>query len=342
MDYTAYPVPPFCEIYKTQNYTGSLSKYSLWSLAWWQYIKVMIPSPIKMLVSGQLADQLVEYLPALLGPETEYRSTANPTQNDVAWANSFSGFDLPRQLGISHLQWVHCWGAGVEQWLAGRLSPQCLLTRTVGDMDYKIAEFCLAYSLSLGRGLFQARDNQARHLWKDENSGSLKNQHIAVLGAGAIGGEICRLYRSCGAIVTGYGRTGSETNRKFEELQEDAAQLDILIACLPKTPDTHHLVNSGVFDQCQLKQFINVGRGDTVNTKNLLDALACGRVEQAVLDVFETEPLPQDSPLWETQGLIISPHRSAPTATSDIVESIRQLLTDGLESRLVVDRSRSY
>ena len=308
----------------------------------WQYIKKMFPSPLKMFVYGDLGVELVKLLPALLGPQAEFCITTDASADELAWANSFTGFDLPRHLDTSRLEWVHCWGAGVEQWLDGRLSPQCLLTRTVGDMDYKIAEFCLAYSLSLGRGLFQTRDDQANHQWKDTNFISLKNQHVAVLGAGAIGGEICRLYRSCGAIVTGYGRTGSGTTRKFKNFHEDAAKFDILIACLPDTPDTHHIVNSAVFGKCQLKQFINVGRGDAVNTKDLLDALACGRVEQAVLDVFETEPLPEDSPLWETKGLFISPHRSAPTTASDIVESIRELLADGPESKLVVDRSRSY
>ena len=121
----------------------------------------MIHVTLKLLVSWKFADELVGELPKLFGSEAKFRSALIPTASELAWANSLICFDLPRQLDTSHLQWVHCWGAGVEQWLAGRLSPQCLLTRTVGELGHKIAEFCLAYSLSQGRGLFQARDNQS-------------------------------------------------------------------------------------------------------------------------------------------------------------------------------------
>lgn len=302
----------------------------------------MIPRPIKMLVSWKFADELVARLPKLFGPEAKFRSALIPKASELAWANSLIGFDLPPQLDTSHLQWVHCWGAGVEQWLAGRLSPQCLLTRTVGNMDFKIAEFCLAYSLSQGLGLFQIRDNQAKHIWVSIGARSLKNQHVAVLGAGAIGGEICRLYRSCGAEVSAYGRSGSATVSKMSEFHRQAAQFDILIACLPKTPATRNLIDAELLGQCRLQQFINVGRSDTVNTDDLLGALASGHIKQVILDVFATEPLPENSPLWNTEGLLISPHRSGPTETEDILDSLRELLAAGPGSRLVVDRSRCY
>ena len=74
----------------------------------------------------------------------------------------------------------------------------------------------------------------------------------------------------------------------------------------------------------------------------LLGALASGHIKQAVLDVFNDEPLPENSPLWNTEGLLISPHRSGPTETGDILDSLRELLADGPGSRLVVNRTRCY
>jgi len=302
----------------------------------------MIPSPLKMLVCGTLADELIDQLPALFKPDSEFRHAPVADADDLTWANSYSGFDIPLELRTTHLQWVHCWGAGVEQWLGDRLSPDCLLTRTVGDMGRKMAEFCLAYSLGLNWDVFGVRDNQAQQLWKDRVSQSLPGKNVAVLGAGAIGAEIGRLFRACGAHVTGYGRSGSESVLKFEKFYEHAAQTDILIACLPSTPSTYHLIDADLLGKCRLQQFINVGRGDTVDTGALLDALDNGSVGHAVLDVFETEPLPPESPLWSADRLLVSPHRSAPTQAADIVDSLRQVLADAENSRLVVDRSRFY
>ena len=295
-----------------------------------------------MLVSGTLIDELVDQLPALFDCESRFRFSQNADPDDVAWANSYCGFNLPAKMDTSHLQWVHCWGAGVEQWLGGRLSPDCLLTRSVGDMGHKIAEFCLAYSLGLAWNIFTVRDNQSQWLWKDTASSSLKGKNVAVLGAGAIGSEICRLFHACGADVTGYSRSGFGSNLKFEEFYKNAERTDILIACLPSTPNTRYLVDADLLGRCRLKQFINVGRADTVSTAALLAALADGSIGHAVLDVFESEPLPAQSPLWNTERLLVSPHRSAPTEATDIIDSLRELLADGETSRLVVDRSRSY
>jgi phosphoglycerate dehydrogenase-like enzyme len=196
--------------------------------------------------------------------------------------------------------------------------------------------------LNLGRGLFRVRDNQSKHLWADTNSRSLNNQHVAVLGAGAIGGEIACLYRNCGAEVTSYGRTGSATVAKISEFHRKADQFDILIACLPNTPATYELIDAELLGMCRLQQFINVGRGNTVNTDALLAALASGRIQQVVLDVFSTEPLPEESPLWDTHGFYVSPHRSAPTECKDIVDSLTDLLADSPASHLVVDHARAY
>jgi glyoxylate/hydroxypyruvate reductase A len=302
----------------------------------------MIPSPLRMLVAGDLAAELQSSLSELFDSHAEFRCVTEANQIDLSWANSFSGFNLPPDLDASHLQWAHCWAAGVEQWLDDKLPRNCLLTRSVGDMGYKIAEFCLAYSLAIGRGLFKVSDNQLDKNWADVSSYSLKGLQVAVLGAGAIGAEICRVYRANGAHVSGFSRSGSGSNLRLEQFSESAHATDILVACLPDTPSTQGLVDSGIFDQCQLRQFINVGRGSTVNTGALLAALSTGQVEQAVLDVFDTEPLPADSPLWHVDGLYISPHRSAPTEASDIVESIRDLLREGEKSRLIVDRTHSY
>jgi phosphoglycerate dehydrogenase-like enzyme len=302
----------------------------------------MIPEPLKMLISGDLAESLQGRIQSLFGTTAEFRIAPTPDAADLEWANSFTGFDLPNNLDTSQLQWVHCWGAGVEQWLDDRLSPGCLLSRTVGNMPLKIAEFCLAYSLGFLQGLSRVQHNQTMRTWKKVSCRYLHNQKVAVLGSGAIGSEICRLYQSCGAEVFGYNRTGSAGAATITEFRRTASQFDILVACLPDTDETHHLVNTELLGMCRLDHFINVGRGTTVNTDDLLDALAGGRIENAVLDVFTTEPLPEDSALWDIDRLLVSPHRSAPTETEDIVISLRELLSDGPDSRLVVDYQRQY
>ena len=97
--------------------------------------------------------------------------------------------------------------------------------------------------------------------------------------------------------------------RPVAELAEAVADADVVLDALPLTPETHHLFDAQVFAAMRpTARFVNVGRGATVDEPSLIRALQAGQLSGAALDVFETEPLPADSPLWDLPGVIVSPH----------------------------------
>ena len=264
----------------------------------------------------------------------------NPDAKMLLWANCFSGFEIPDGLPVDHLEWVHCWGAGTEQWPTRGLAESCLLTRTVGEMPHKMAEFCLAYSLALLTGVFTVRDNQAVRQWREVPGEQLCRQRVAVLGSGEIGQVIGRHYSTLGANVVCFSRRGLPLKRlcvlPFDQFSETCSNFDIVINCLPLTPETKNLLDKQLLDQMTLKHFINVGRSATIVLDDLLTALARGSIQHLVLDVHDQEPLAPDSPLWNIDGVLISPHRSAPTVASDVLSSIINIKELGNKSNLIV------
>ena len=299
-----------------------------------------------MVLYGRLADELAEPMTNLFEQPAEVRVMTVPDVKAVRWANCFSGFELPEPLPVGHLEWVHCWGAGTEQWQTRGLPQNCLLTRTVGDMPIRMAEFCLTYSLALLGGIFEVRDNQADHCWRDVTGELLAGQRVAILGCGEIGSVIGRSYAANGAVVTGFSRTASAVRGlqilPVERLKKLGSEFDILINCLPLTPQTQGFSNQELLERMTLKQFINVGRSGTVVLADLLAALAAKSIQNLVLDVHDEEPLPTDSPLWATKGLWVSPHRSAPTMAIDVLSSIINIKELRDKSNLIVNMSQGY
>jgi phosphoglycerate dehydrogenase-like enzyme len=97
--------------------------------------------------------------------------------------------------------------------------------------------------------------------------------------------------------------------RTNEELHDALSEADYVVATLPGTPETHHLIDAEAFGKMkQGAYFVNIGRGSVVDESALVEALGDGRLSGAALDVFETEPLPAESPLWELENVILSPH----------------------------------
>lgn len=216
------------------------------------------------------------------------------------------------------LQWVHVAAAGVDKLLFPELrDSDVVVTNARGTFDRPIAEFVLASVLAHLKLLWEGQDLQREHVWRHRETLPLRGRTALVVGAGNIGREIARLLRALDVEVTGAGRSARDGDPDFgtviasSDLAAEVEPFDFVINVTPLTEATRDLFDRKVFAAMKPSAyFINVGRGASVVEDDLLDSLRAGELAGAALDVFRTEPLPPDSPLWDEPNLAISPHLS--------------------------------
>lgn len=249
------------------------------------------------------------------------------------------------------LRWIQSMWAGVDQWLALPLPEHVQLAHMVGPYGILISEYVFAYLLAHVRQIDRYRQQQEERIWRQHRPGRLHGARLGVAGMGAIGADIARLGRAFGMEVWGLSRTGAPhpaADRMFAvaELVAFAAGVDYLVAVLPNTPATRGLIGADVLAALKPEAvFVNVGRGATVDEAALVAALQAGRLRAAILDVFQTEPLPPDHPFWTLPGCTVTPHVSGPSLREDMVAAFlenvrRQAAGQGLLG--LVDRQRGY
>jgi phosphoglycerate dehydrogenase-like enzyme len=219
------------------------------------------------------------------------------------------------------LEWVHAAAAGVDSLLFDELvdSP-VTVTNARGTFDRPIAEFVLNYILMQAKSSIGSLSDQREEKWNRRSTRDITGTTAMVVGTGAIGREIARLLTSVGIKVTGAGSRARSGDADFGEvidsatLAEHVAGFDWVVDIAPLTEQTSRLIDAEVFAAMDdTAVFINVGRGDTVDTDALVTALREGQIAGAGLDVFDVEPLPPGHPLWTFDNVIITPHMSGDT-----------------------------
>ncbi len=190
-----------------------------------------------------------------------------------------------------------------------------------------MSEHVFAYILAAERNLFETRDNQKNKIWKEIPYRSLQNLHLGVCGYGSIGRHIASTAKYFGMKVSAFKRSKiKDCSVDFiysgpDEFKDFLAPLDYLVIILPKTEKTTGIINSETLSFMKADSvIINVGRGNAIVEKDLEEALEKNRIKGAVLDVFNKEPLPQDSRLWLMSNVYITPHISAYSFPEDIVK----------------------
>ncbi|MFC6707252.1 D-2-hydroxyacid dehydrogenase [Flexivirga alba] len=220
------------------------------------------------------------------------------------------------------LQWIHVAAAGVDKLLFPELrESDVVVTNARGTFDRPIAEFVLASVLAHLKLLREGQDLQREHVWRHRETLPLRGRSALVVGAGNIGREIARLLRAVDVEVTGAGRSARSGDVDFgtvvasSDLAAEVGAFDFVINVTPLTDATRNLFDRNIFAAMKPSAyFVNVGRGASVVEADLLEALRAGELAGAALDVFQTEPLPPDSPLWDEPTLAISPHLSGDSA----------------------------
>ncbi|QRV13410.1 D-2-hydroxyacid dehydrogenase [Haloterrigena salifodinae] len=244
------------------------------------------------------------------------------------------------------VDWVHSIQAGVDRFPFDEFeADDVVLTNSTGIHDRWVGETVAGYLLSFARRLHDHVANQQERRWDQpewDEGFTLSGTTACVLGTGTLGSGVAEVLGSLGVRVTGVRRSaapvpGFEEVYATEDLLEAVADADFVIVTLPLTDETRHLVDADVFEAMRGDAyFVNVGRGPVVDEAALIDALESGTIEGAALDVFETEPLPEESPLWELDEVIVTPHCAAFTedyfrAIGDIVHENVSRLESGEE-----------
>ena len=248
---------------------------------------------------------------------------------DIAFFSSDVWPDRPRGIVISilkatHLKWMHTFSAGVDSpFFIDLIKKGVTLTNSSGAAASPIAQTAILYMLALSRNVRAWFEHQDNKEWERHEFTELDGARLAVIGMGPIGVEIARLGAALNMDVEGIRRspTGHEPcpTFSFDQLSEVLGRADWVALALPLTPDTQNL-----FDQQQFArmkpgaQFINVGRGELVDETALINALNSQHLAGAALDVFATEPLPEDSPLWSMKNVLITPHSSGASVKSGL------------------------
>lgn len=259
------------------------------------------------------------------------------------WTNTeilYTGRTFPQPEEAPLLRWIQLHSAGMEHALKQRIvqAEDMLVTSTSGMHSQQIANFSMMMILAFHYKLPKMGELQRQRKWP-ERSGDIfrpvdmKAKTLGIVGYGSIGRELARLAQSFGLRViaskanaknpaqseTDYTPEGTgdpegnipERIYPGEAIATMAAECDYLVVTTPLTEKTKHLINERVLEAMKPSAYlINIARGAIIDEKALITAISQEKIGGAALDVFEEEPLPSSSPLWEMDNVIISPHIS--------------------------------
>jgi phosphoglycerate dehydrogenase-like enzyme len=253
------------------------------------------------------------------------------------------------------LRWLHIASAGVDPvFFPGLRDSDVVLTNSRGVFDGAIAEYVLGVILTFAKDFTRSWDLQQRKQWQHRESERISGRRVLVVGTGPIGRSIARMLRAAGMEVAGVGRRPREADADFgdvhasSDLTRHLPEADYVVAVAPLTEQTKGMFDAEAFAAMKPgSRFVNVGRGELVVTSDLVDALRAERIGGAALDVFDTEPLPSESPLWTMKNVLISPHMSGDfigwrnTLVEVFADNFRRWRT-GEPLRNVVDKQLGY
>jgi len=271
------------------------------------------------------------------------------------------GWRLPLNLPsrAPRLGWVQGIGTGVDL-LAGStglLQSDVIVTNASGINTTSVIEFviCLMFMIAKKAPRFLA--NKGARRWEPIVTSRLKDQTVGIIGLGGVGSEVARLARAFGMKVLGSRRSATRREKDVagvdelfppSELLQMLPECDYVIVAVPLTPETRGLIGEAELKAMKpTAHLINIARGPVIKQDVLIQALKQGWIAGAALDVFDHEPLPLDSELWELPNLIISPHAAGQweeytAAVTDLFcENLRRFLT-GQELLNLVNKGRGY
>lgn len=294
----------------------------------------------------------------------DYQLVTSDAQQAIQPAAIEIMFGWQKELGAqllhlpnSQLKWIQSISAGVDAINLSALEEKnILLSNNTGIHSVSISEHVLGTLLAEFRGLRTAFYQQEQSLWSTTQITyrQLSGQKMLIVGTGHIGKQLARSAKGLGVQPYGINTTGHTTHDFIEcyalkNMHKIISEMDIVVNILPLTEMTYALYNQPMFDAMKDGVvFVNVGRGASVDTNALRQALTSGKISFASLDVFETEPLPKNDPLWTYPNVLITPHISGLTphfrekALTIFTKNLQQFLKDGTLAENQVSLKKGY
>ena len=238
-----------------------------------------------------------------------------------------------------HLKWLQSQSVGVDRFIAkGVLNEDTILTNAVDIHTKEVAEHLLATLLMMIKNLHIYRDYQHRHLWKDAGkTKELGKLRVTILGLGHIGRHLARLLKTLGVYVIGVKRDISEILDCVDELYSNTemekaiSDSDAVISILPGNKENEGLFTVDTFRKMRKDCiFINAGRGNLYSEETLKTVLNEKIIAAVAADVFEKEPLDENSELWDQKDLFITPHAAGGYHLDSAFEDLLDLCEDNL------------
>ncbi|GIE35616.1 phosphoglycerate dehydrogenase [Actinoplanes italicus] len=313
---------------------------------------------MKVLLPGTI--ELDPVLPA--GVETAVYDARRPLPDEhldaevlVAWGNAQENLTDAAQR-LTSVRWVQTLAAGPDAVLQAGFAPDVVVTAGLGLHDKTVAEHTLALVLAAARRLNLLVRAQVGHRWAEELGGlqplrsaksfrTLREAKVLIWGFGGIAATLAPLLAALGADVTGVARRAGERHGfpvvTAADLPDLLPSTDVLINILPATPSTAGVLNAAILERLPAHAWVvNVGRGATLDEEALLTALRSGRLAGAALDVFDTEPLPPTSGLWDEPNVIITPHAAGgrPLGASALLSENLAAFVTGAPLRNLITR----
>ncbi|MFJ1590180.1 NAD(P)-dependent oxidoreductase [Kitasatospora albolonga] len=309
----------------------------------------------RLLVAPGLSPSLVRELERITGRSAERSGEGGTADGPLLCV----GAVLPEALRTERLLWFHSVNAGTDALLgAGPWPAGALLTRTVGRMGERIAQYVVGWVLAECQAVPEYAAQHARAEWRRLPTELVAGQTALVYGTGRIGGAVAGLLRSCGVRTVGVGRTGragapppgfDRVIGAAEGVEQEAAELAgarWVVGALPLTGATEGFFGAARFAAVRGATFVNVGRGATADPVALEGALRGGRVRRAVLDVLAEEPAAPDDPVWRLPRTVITSHSAGITADEDVAQDFaacwEAVAVGRRRPELAVDTGRGY
>ncbi|WP_408956866.1 D-2-hydroxyacid dehydrogenase [Natrinema sp. 74] len=246
---------------------------------------------------------------------------------------------LEHRAAFLELDWIHSIQAGVDRFPFDALADRgVILTNSTGIHGRSVGETVAGYLLMFARRLHDYVANQQERRWDRpewDEAFTVPGSTACVVGTGTLGRGVAETLGALGLRVTGVRRSGDPVPG-FDEiyasdrLLEAISDAEFVIVTVPLTDETHHLFDAEAFAAMRDDAyFVNVARGPVVDEQALIAALEADALAGAALDVFEEEPLPEDSPLWGMDEVIISPHCAA--YTRDYFRDVGEIVHENVD-----------
>jgi len=240
------------------------------------------------------------------------------------------------------LRFIQSIGAGTDQFPRDELRRRGIRLASARGVNARaVAEHAMALILALSRRLPEARDNQAKHVWRGmigdlaEREDEIGGKTLLVVGLGDIGARLARLAKAFDMRVIGLrrdiaaGRDAADVVHRMDELGALLPAADFVALTCPLTEETENLIDAEAFDRMKPSaHLVNVARGRVVDEAALVEALAVRRIAGAGIDVTAEEPLAPSSPLWGMPHVLITPHTAGETRRYE--DNVIEILRDNL------------